>query len=592
MTVLPPLRKRILHGYLAIVAMFGVMGLFFILSSVFIMAGTTPKMIHSNYDSIVAARKMQQAWNALHFSGAYQDLPDEVWIRQFDEALRFEQSNITEPGEDVIAGSIEQLWKQWKQGGQSDDRVIEMNSQLEHLTTLNEKGMFALVVKEGHVRRAIVIGTALLYFVTFIITLLMVDSLSVRLAKPLKNIAEVLRSRIKPGETLKLPEPSSLEIRILNEEFSLLWERVSRADQLNLDRILSQRNQLETLLSSVEDAVIALDTKGRVTHVNLKIAQLIGLGTDSIVGMLWSDLPSVSGNYFKLREVFREVKEGALVFELQTERDGHRSFEARIRDVFSPTGELISTIFLLHDVTEVRQRERLKTEFIGVLSHELKTPLQSLGTAIELLEQRKESYDERTRFLIETLLSDIVRLRSVANQFIQVDHLPGAAIHIHPELTNLSELLPEWLKPIQLLAAEREVTLHYEKEGEGDIWAQIDPAKFPWVISNLLTNSLRVSPVGSTIKILLAYSAGNTEIMVTNQGPRIPEEIRRRMFDPYFKGTGEAIGAAAHAQGYLGLGLTIVKEVTEAHGGRVEYLPLEPTGSCFRVILPLQGENA
>ncbi len=572
--------------------MFGVMGLFFILSSVFIMAGTTPKMIHSNYDSIVAARKMQQAWNALHFSGAYQDLPDEVWIRQFDEALRFEQSNITEPGEDVIAGSIEQLWKQWKQGGQSDDRVIEMNSQLEHLTTLNEKGMFALVVKEGHVRRAIVIGTALLYFVTFIITLLMVDSLSVRLAKPLKNIAEVLRSRIKPGETLKLPEPSSLEIRILNEEFSLLWERVSRADQLNLDRILSQRNQLETLLSSVEDAVIALDTKGRVTHVNLKIAQLIGLGTDSIVGMLWSDLPSVSGNYFKLREVFREVKEGALVFELQTERDGHRSFEARIRDVFSPTGELISTIFLLHDVTEVRQRERLKTEFIGVLSHELKTPLQSLGTAIELLEQRKESYDERTRFLIETLLSDIVRLRSVANQFIQVDHLPGAAIHIHPELTNLSELLPEWLKPIQLLAAEREVTLHYEKEGEGDIWAQIDPAKFPWVISNLLTNSLRVSPVGSTIKILLAYSAGNTEIMVTNQGPRIPEEIRRRMFDPYFKGTGEAIGAAAHAQGYLGLGLTIVKEVTEAHGGRVEYLPLEPTGSCFRVILPLQGENA
>ena len=158
-------------------------------------------------------------------------------------------------------------------------------------------------------------------------------------------------------------------------------------------------------------------------------------------------------------------------------------------------------------------------------------------------------------------------------------------------MTNLSELLPEWLKPVQLLAAEREVTLHYEKEGEGDIWAQIDPAKFPWVISNLLTNSLRVSPMGSTIKILLAYSAGNTEIMVTNQGPRIPEEIRRRMFDPYFKGTGEAIGAAAHAPGYLGLGLTIVKEVTEAHGGRVEYLPLEPTGSCFRIILPLPGDN-
>jgi len=591
-TVLPPLRKKILHGYLVIVALFGLMGIFLILASVFIMAGTTPKMIHSNYDSIEAARKMQQAWNALHFPGGYQSLPEEVWVRQFDEALRFEKSNITEPGEDVIAGNIERLWNEWKQGGRSEDRVRDMNGLFEQLTLLNEKGMFELVVREVSVRRTVVIGAALFYLVTFIITLLIVDSLSVRLAKPLKDIAEVLRSRIKPGEILKLPEPASLEIRILNEELSLLWERVSRTDQLNLERILRQRNQLETLLSSVEDAVIALDNKGRVTHVNLRMAQLIGLGTDSIVGMLWADLPSASGNYFKLREVFREqVKESALVFELQTEREDHRSFEARIRDVLSPTGELISTIFLLHDVTEVRQRERLKAEFIGVLSHELKTPLQSLGTAVELLAQKKDSYDERTRFLIETLLSDVVRIRSVANQFIQVDHLPGAAIHIHPELTKLNELLPEWLKPLQLLATERGMTLHYEKEGEGDIWAQIDPAKFPWVISNLLTNSIRVSPQGSTIKVLLAYNGGNTEITVTNQGPSIPEEIRRRMFDPYFQGTGEATGAAAHAPGYLGLGLTIVKEVTEAHGGRVEYTPLEPTGSCFRIILPLPGDN-
>lgn len=569
------------------------MGIFFIISSLFIMAGTTPKMIHSNYDSIVAARKMRQAWNALHFRGGYQDLPDKAWVKQFDEALRFEQSNITEPGEDVIAGNIERGWNEWKRGGQNDNRVREMNGLFDQLTILNEKGMFALVVKEGRVRRVIVIGTALLYLMTFIITLLIVDSLSVRLAKPLKDIAEVLRSRIKPGERLRLPEPSSLEIRILNEELSLLWERVGHADQLNLERILRQKNQLETLLSSVEDAVIALDNKGRVTHVNLRMAQLIGLGTDSIIGMLWSDLPSVSDNYFKLREVFREqVKESAPAFKTQAEREGHKSFEFRIRDVTSQTGELISTIFLLHDVTEIRQRERLKAEFIGVLSHELKTPLQSLGTAIELLDQKRESYDDRTRFLIETLLSDIVRLRSVANQFIHVDHLPGAAIRIHPELTNLSELLPEWLKPVQLLAAEREVNLHYEKQGEGDIWAQIDPAKFPWVISNLLTNSLRVSPSGSTIKISLAYSAGNTEIQVTNQGPRIPEEIRRRMFDPYFKGTGEVTSAAANAPGYLGLGLTIVKEVTEAHGGRVEYQPLEPTGSCFRIILPLQADNS
>ncbi len=592
MIVLPPLRKKILHGYLSFVGVFGVMCTLLILSSVFMATSISPKMIHANYDSIKAARQMQQAWNALHLPKAYQDLPEKKWIDQFNNALLFEFSNITEPGEDKIARKVEALWSQWKQGVRSDDLTREMNDRLEDLTVLNEKGMFQLVIKGGNIRRAVVIGVAFFFVVTFVITLLIVDSLSSRLAKPLKDIAEVLRSKVKPGERLKLPEPATLEIRILNEELSSLWERVSRSDQLNLERILRQKNQLETLLSSVEDAVIAWDNKGRVTHVNQRMAELIGLGTESIVEMMWSDLSSMSENYFKLREILRERgKESSPVFELRTEKEGDRSFEARIREVHSPTGALVSTMFLLHDVTEVRQRERLKAEFIGVLSHELKTPLQSLGTAIELLAKDKELFDERTQFLIETLTSDVARIRSVANQFIQVDHLPGASILIQPELTKLSEFLPEWLKPFELLAAERGVTLNYEKQSGGDIWAEIDPTKFPWVISNLLTNSIRVSPRGSTIRVVLTDSSGNVEIRVTNQGPTIPEEIRRRMFDPYFKGTGEQAGASARAPGYLGLGLTIVKEVTEAHGGRVEYAPVEPTGSCFSILLPVPRGN-
>jgi PAS domain S-box-containing protein len=591
-TILPPLRKKILRGFLSFVAIFGIMCVFLILSSVYVATGISPKIIHSNYDSIEASRKMQQAWNALHFPAAYPNLPEKVWVKQFNDALRFEFSNITEPGEDKIAHDIETIWKQWLGGDRSDDLIRQMNEQFEKLTVVNEKGMFLLLSRAGNIRHSVILGTAFLFVVTFIITLLIVDSLSSRLAKPLKDIAEVLRSKIKPGERLKLPEPATLEIRILNEELMALWDRVSLSDQLNLEKILRQRNQLETLLSSVEDAVIALDDRGRVTHVNQRMAQLIGLGAESIIGMLWSDLPSISDNYFKLREVFRErAKENASVFELTTEKEGDRSFEARIREVHSPTGALVSTIFLLHDVTEIRQRERLKAEFIGVLSHELKTPLQSLGTAIELLAQKRDNFDERTTFLIETLHSDIDRIRSVANQFIQVDHLPGTAIHIHPELVKLSELLPEWLKPLGLLAAERGVNLQYEKEGEGDVWAEIDPVKFPWVISNLLTNSIRVSPHDSIVQVYLSYNDSNTLIKVINQGPKIPEEVRRRMFDPYFKGDGEKAGSSSSAPGYLGLGLTIVKEVTEAHGGRVEYAPVEPRGSCFTIFLPLPKEN-
>ncbi len=585
--ILPPLRKKIYRHYLAIVALFGIFGVFFLLSSVFIATGLTPTIIHANYDSIEAARTMQQAWTALNFPGTYPDMTNKQWTDQFKKALNFEMNNITEPGEDRIAKEIKSIWDQWEKGSRSAEFTREMNVQLETLTKINEKGMFSLVRKASNVRRAVVVGVAIFFTLSLFLTLLIVDSLSSRLAKPLKEIAEVLRSKPTPGQKLKLPEPTSLELRILTEEFLLLWERVSQADQMNIERILRQRNQLETLLSSVEDAVIALDSWFRVTHVNHRMAQLIGIDTARIVGYLWNDLPTVSENYFKLREVLRERgTSGTLIFDLKADSGDPRSFEARFKEVFSTSGELISTIFLLHDVTEARQRERLKTEFIGVLSHELKTPLQSLGTAVELVVQKKKELDERTQFLFDIIQSDVTRIRSVANQFVQADYVPGAAIHIHPEAVKLDDLFPEWLRPLELLAAERQIELCFEKETAGDVWAEIDPAKFPWVISNLVTNSIRVSPEGSKVTIILTDRNGYTEIRVTNSGPKIPDEVQRRMFDPYFKGPLINSGADLKTSGYLGLGLTIVKEMTEAHGGRVEYESIEPKGSCFRVLLP------
>ncbi|MBF0566872.1 MAG: PAS domain S-box protein [Nitrospirae bacterium] len=760
MEILPPLRKKILRGYIIVVAMFAIVAASFFIGAIFIATGVTESVVHSNYDSIEAARKMQRAWSALHYPEGYPEKslnqrPNEVWIIQFEKSLNFELKNITEPDEDKIAARIKEIWELWKGGRRplaerpalsghygalaaegsafaefagpqsAAELTRQMNDKLEELALINEKGMFGLIARTQHAGRVVLVLLAVIFFTTFFATLLVVDSVSVRLAKPLKDIAEVLRSKPQPGDKLRLPAPTSLEFRILNEELTLLWERVTHTDQLNLERILRQRNQLETLLSSVEDAIITLDNKGRITHVNQRMAQLIGIGAGTIVGTHWNDMPTVSDNYFKLRDVFRDItsarppvatsaplatsaqapleaagameararsisaslspphegawietmQDSAIIFDLDTEvprahaamvatgsavpiaeglatpaqesaepsaatplptdsgvltGPGHtgapaqgkiRSFEARVREVLSSSGERVSTIFLLHDVTEVRQRERLRAEFIGVLSHELKTPVQSLGTAVELLAQKKDLFDARTAFLFDTISSDVARIRSVANQFMQADNIAGAAIRMHFEVVKLSELLAEWLRPFELLAAEHNVALQYTNTGDETIWADIDPVKFPWVISNLISNSLRVSPQGSVVNVLLTNRRGYTEIGVTNDGPSIPDEIQRRMFDPYFKGmrqplpedqattekvpathtesleetSGESGGSSSASgtagayklSGYMGLGLTIVKEVTEAHGGRVQYTPLEPQGSCFRVLLPL-----
>lgn len=651
---LPALRRKILSGHLIIVFIFGIAGTLLVLTAVYVATGLTPKIVHRNYDSIEAARKMQQAWVALNFENASYPLKksEHEWIKQFDNSIAFELSNITEEGEEELAKSIEHNWQIWKDYWKKSsynvadenfgklekseklrkfeklepvvkitnfkdvDRVRKLykenNLLLEKLVLLNEKGMFGIVQTGNHIRYYVIMGVAFFFLVCFIITIFIADSLSIRLSTPIKEICEVLRSRPKPGENIKLPIPSNLELQILIEELRELWERIGQLDKLNVEKIIQQSSYLEGLLSSVEDAVLVVDTHEIVTHVSGRMAQLLGLSKEMIIGFKWNDLSTGSRNYFKIRQSFQErknnehptidldirnrVSEEMPIRDIEIEAtkvsDAILTFSGRFRDVLSSKGNLISTIFLLHDITELKNRERLKAEFIEVLSHELKTPIQSLGTAIELLNKGKASFDARTVLLIETISEDIARIRAVANQFMQVGQLSGKVARLKLEKEQLSKLLPEWLRSFEVLASDKGIFIEYKQEGEETIYGMIDKLRFPWVISNLLSNSIRISPNNSKIEVLLTEKDNFIEIRVTDQGPGIPIDTQKRMYEPYFQGNITEIAGSA---GFLGLGLTIVKDITEAHGGRVEYTTAKlegaNSGASFRLLLPSYSEN-
>jgi signal transduction histidine kinase len=151
----------------------------------------------------------------------------------------------------------------------------------------------------------------------------------------------------------------------------------------------------------------------------------------------------------------------------------------------------------------------------------------------------------------------------------------------------LSELIQEWVKPFRIVAKDKRVTLRYAPEGPEVIWANIDAVKFPWAISNLLSNAIRFSPTDTEVKVSISESHGNIEIEIGDEGPGIPEAVRLKMFDPYYQAPPADSGAPS---GFLGLGLTIAKEVVEAHRGRIEYVPGNPKGSIFRISLPSASE--
>jgi len=617
---LPPLRKYIFRNSLMIVGLFAIFGIF-MMFAVFLASGITPRLIHLNYDSIAAADQMKTAWTALRHPEDYSPkdnskevsqpptegrglpLRDAKWIQQFDQAITFEFGNITEPGELQLAKNIRELWKKTQNNVSHLDLSVyqQMNDYLKQLVQLNERGMFALASESNSLSRWVFIVSILLLFFSIFLALYMADNLAVRIALPLRELAATLRRKPVPGTKLKLPQSNSLEMRIFTHEMLMLWERLSELRKFNLVEISAQRNKLEAVLSAVDDAILVLDNQEKVIHCNQGMLDLIGLGNAEVLGHPWRDISTTSENYVKLRDLLRPEISSEQTVELQF-KQSKRVFSGRCRPFHGETGEQIGSLYLLHDITEIKSRDRLKTEFIGMLSHELKTPLQSLGTASELLYDRKikrsspqeglsvepcssseEPYSasvDEEKMLIETIHEDVGRIRAVANEFVQVGLVDLQTLRLKIEKVPISELLPQWIQPFQVLAKDRGIKVQYQKEGSELIYGQIDTVKFPWSISNLISNAIRVSLPQGVVIVYLTDRGGRVDIEVRDDGPGVSEEIQRRMFDPYFQGS-------ASSSGFLGLGLTITKEVVEAHEGRIEYFKKLPHGSVFRISLPL-----
>jgi signal transduction histidine kinase len=580
----PPLRRKILQNFLVVIVAYGLLG-FLLIGAVFFASSFTPKVIHVNYDSISAANHMREAWWALHHPQDLSEISTSDWVNTFEKEIKFEEGNITEIGEAEIARNIRGLWNSVKKDPSkiTPEQFSQMLLFLDQLVAVNERGMFSLASKSHQFGQKIFLGVLVFFLMAVVLSIFLADNLSNRLATPIKEIAEILRSKPDLHRRLHLPEPTTLEISILNRELTGLWDQLGALAKLNLDQLVTQRNQLETVLASVEDGILVLNNEEKVVLCNEGMAQILGIELKDILHNSWRDLPTLNENYLKLRDFL--VPELSSFNSVELNLEGIKMIlAARYRPIFGEENRQKGSLYLLHDITQKVQKERLKEEFISVLSHELKTPLQSLGTAVELLANRKEKMDENIQILFDTLSEDVSRIRAIANDFIQVGQREIHTLKLRMKKTPLNQRLAEWIKPFRVLAKDRNIEIEFHVEGPGTVWANLDEIKFPWVISNLLSNAIRISPPEAKVEIALSAKDKKIELTVADEGPGIPEKVQKRIFEPYYQGP-EISGSTT--SGFLGIGLTIAKEVVEAHEGKIEYQRREPKGSIFKIQLPL-----
>lgn len=324
------------------------------------------------------------------------------------------------------------------------------------------------------------------------------------------------------------------------------------------------------ILESISDAFFAVDRGWRLVYVNHAFEELLGTTRAAAVGeSLWSLTAPLEAGLFE-QELRRAASQGApLTFEAPFPEE--RWFEVR---AFPREDGLTA---YLRDVTERRRSQEVQAHLLGIVGHDLRTPLTSIMISAGSL-VRDPKLSERQHGMVRRIEAVTEHMTRLIQDLLDYSRARlGRGLSIHPGEADLDAICREALDQVRAAHAGR--TVVYRPEGDGH--GRWDPDRILQVLMNLLTNALRHGAPDREVTLSWRAEAGRKVICVHNHGAPIPAALQGQIFEPFRRGE-----AAVGTRGSVGLGLYIVKQIVAAHGGAVRVRSAEPEGTTFEVVLP------
>lgn len=249
-----------------------------------------------------------------------------------------------------------------------------------------------------------------------------------------------------------------------------------------------------------------------------------------------------------------------------------------VAPVHGADGELQGRIVVLRDTTEQHEAERMKDELMATVSHELRTPLAAILGFTELLLVRDFSAEDRAAHT-RTIHAQAKRLSMLIDDFLDLQRLEEGGLTLTPEPVDVRALLEEQVALYDAQSQEHDVELRC---GRGPLVARGEAQSLARAVANLLSNAIKYSPDGGPVTVDAVRQNGEIAISVSDRGVGIPASARERVFERFFR----VDSSATRSIGGTGLGLSLVREIVAAHGGRVSFESIEGEGTTFSVRLP------
>jgi len=577
-------KLRLGFGFLfMVVLLFGIISLYY-MNQISVSAKV---ILKDNYETLSYTREMRSILDQHDLP-----LPENARLR-FLNNLRLEKRNLTEAGEGQAAAAIQKAFELLTDPSASVwQQKAALSAIRTQLMTIDRLNMAAIVRKNDRAQHAV--EKASLYLVTaasfcFLVLFSFIVNFPGFVANPLKEFAEAIKAIGRKNYKQRLQFDGSDEFSELAASFNEMVAQLNKWENSNLAKIQSEKLRIETIIEQMQDAIIGLSEKQEVLFMNKVAAELLNLSEARVVGMNVKDLMKKNDLLTRILKndgglqpikIYADDKES--YFQLQQREIVVPIFDEGEAPVITQTGKTAGMVYILNNITQFKELDEAKTNFIATVSHELKTPISSIKMSLKLMDdERIGAMNTEQKQLVAHIKDDCSRLLKITSELLDLAQVETGNLQLNFVKAQPLEIVMYAINAVQFQADQRNIKLELINES-GFSKVNADVEKTAWVLINFLSNALRYSAEKSKVQIRIIQQRGGIEFSVKDYGKGIDEQYQKRLFDRYFQ-----VPTDGNNKSGSGLGLAISRDFIEAENGRIWVESEIGEGSRFCFLLPV-----
>lgn len=354
-----------------------------------------------------------------------------------------------------------------------------------------------------------------------------------------------------------------------------------------LKDIANEKSRMRVLINRLSDGVMATDNKKEIVLANPAFLRMVGYRGESAVGRMVEQVTTFEKLQKMIDQVLAMPSEefAELVEELDAGNGNGRHgkvLSARCIPFRNRVGRNVGTITLLQDITTIKRMDQIKSEFVSMVAHEVRNPLNSVLMQIQVVaDGLAGEVSAKQQEILGRVSGKVKDLVTLSSELLDLARIESGLISQEKEQFNLTEIITDQVEFYRRKAEAHDISMELESLAD-QLPVVANRRNIEEVLSNLITNAIKYTPGGGSIRVSASTEGDYVRIDVVDTGLGISREDQGRIFDPFYRVKDEQNRFITGT----GLGLSIVKSILDAHNGIIQVESEPGHGSVFRVYLP------